>query len=95
MSAKPLRHVTQEPLDEEERELMNSDTWDWEKTEGGHTAGSPGAVIEVRFTRDEILALTRLAQQAGIGPVEYARQTIVRHLAEHGDKDATKQRRSA
>ncbi len=95
MSAKPIRHMAQEPLDEEEREPMDPNTWDWEKTEVGHTRGTPGAVIEVRFTRDEVLALNRLAQHAGVGPVEYMRQTMVRHIADHRDEAETKRKRPA
>lgn len=91
----PIRRTTDEPLNEDERELMNPDTWDWEKTEVGRTVGAPSAVIEVRFTRDEILALNRLAQQAGIAPVEYTRQTMVRHLADHRAEDGAKRKRSA
>jgi hypothetical protein len=55
-----------------------------DKKELGRTVGTPGAVIEVRFTREEILALNRLAQRVGIGPVEYTRQTMVRHIREAG-----------
>jgi hypothetical protein len=95
MSTKPIHRTTQEPLDAEEREFMDPDTWDWEKTEVGCTRGTPGAVIEVRFTRDEILALNRLAQQAGVGPVEYTRQTMARHIADHREEGETKRKRPA
>ena len=91
----PRRHTTDEPLDEEERELMNPDTWDREKTDVGRMIGTPGAVIEVRFTRDEILALNRLAQQLGVGPVEYTRQTMVRHFADHREDVESKRKRPA
>lgn len=95
MSTKPVRHSAQEPLDEEERELMDPDTWDWERAEVGHTRGTPGAAIDVRFTRDEILALNRLAQQIGIDPVESTRQTMVRRLADHREEVETKHKRPA
>jgi len=95
MSTKPLHQTTQEPLDEDERELMDPMTWDWEKTEAGRTRGTPGAVLEVRFTRDEMLALHRIAQQSGIGPVEYMRQTMVRHIADHREEGAAKHKRLA
>jgi hypothetical protein len=95
MSTTPVRHTNNEPPNEEERDLMNHDTWDWERTEAGRTVGTPGAVIEVRFTRDEILALDRLAQHAGVGPVEYMRQTMVRHIADHRDEAETKRKRPA
>jgi hypothetical protein len=91
----PIRHATQQPIDDEERELMDPDTWNWEMTEAGKTAGTPGAVIEVRFTRDEIVALSRLAKESGVGPVEYTRQTMVRHIADHHEHGALKPRRLA
>lgn len=74
---------------------MDPATWDWEKTEVGRTRGIPGAVIELHFTRDEIPNFNRLAQQAGVGPVEYTRQTMVRHITDHREEDATKRKRPA
>jgi hypothetical protein len=52
-------------------------------------------VIEVRFTRDEMPALNRRAQRAGIGPVEYTRQTMARHIADHREGEDTKRKRPA
>jgi hypothetical protein len=95
MSTNPIRHIPDEPIDAEERELMDPNTWEWEKTEIGHTRGTPGAVIEVRFTREEILALNRLAQQVGVGPVEYTRQTMVRHIADQHEERVAKRKRPA
>lgn len=95
MNPNSLRQTTQEPLNEDERELMHPDTWDWEKTEVGYTHGTPGAIIEVRFTRDEMLDLQRIAQEAGIGPVEYTRQTMIRHIADFKGAAAPKQKRLA
>ncbi len=74
---------------------MDPDSWNWDLTEEGTTNGSPGAVIEVHFTRDEFLALSRLAQQTGVGPVEYTRQTMLRHIAAPNDHEELKPRRLA
>ena len=95
MRAKPRHQMTKEPINEVEREHMDPNTWDWEKTEVGQTTDTPGAVIEVRFTRAEMLALNRIAQRSGIGPVEYMRQTMVRHLADHQNEGAAKHKRLA
>jgi hypothetical protein len=73
--------ATQEPLDEEERELMDPETWDWENPIETVTVGTPGAVLRVHFSRDEFLALDRIARSAGVGPVELIRQTMLRQIA--------------
>jgi hypothetical protein len=80
---KTIRQTTQEPLDEEERELMNPDNWDWDSTVEGHTIGTPGAVLRVRFTREEFLALAEMARDAGSGPVALVRQTMLEKIARH------------
>ncbi len=72
---------TQEPLDEEERELMDPDSWDWDSAEDGIPNPNAGAVLRVRFAREEFLALARIARNEGIGPVELIRRTMLRSIA--------------
>ena len=80
----PIRYESiDEPFDEDERELMDPESWDWASTEEGEPAPHAGAVLEVRFERDEFLALTRLAREKGIGPGELIRQTMRARLATH------------
>ena len=67
----------QEPLDDEERELMDPDNWDWENAEEGIPNPNAGAVLRVRFSRDEFLALDRIAREAGVGPITFIHQTMV------------------
>ena len=67
----------QEPLDDEERELMDPDNWDWDNPLEGRTIGTPGAILRVRFSRDEFLALDRIARESGIGPIDFIHQTMV------------------
>jgi hypothetical protein len=67
----------QEPLDDEERELMDPDNWDWDNPVEVHIIGMPGAILRVRFSRDEFLALERIAREAGIGPIDFIHQTMV------------------
>ncbi len=67
----------QEPLDDEGRELMDPDNWDWDNPIQVHIVGTPGAVLRVRFSRDEFLALDRIARAAGIGPIAFIHQTMV------------------
>ena len=56
----------QEPLDDEERELMDPGTWDWENTEEGVTVGETGAILPIRFTREEYAALWDHAHARGL-----------------------------
>ena len=67
----------QEPLDDEERELMDPDNWDWENAEEGIPNPNAGAVLRVRFSREEFIALDRIAREAGIGPIDFIHQTMV------------------
>ena len=67
----------QEPLDDEERELMDPDNWDWDNPVEVNIIGTPGAVLRVRFSRDEFLAIDRMARDAGIAPIAFIHQTMV------------------
>jgi hypothetical protein len=67
----------QEPLDDEERELMDPDNWDWDNPNEGRTIGTPGAVLRVRFSREEFVALDRIAREADMGPIAFIHQTMV------------------
>jgi hypothetical protein len=69
------------PLEDEERELMNEETWDWDHLSAGRTVGAPGAVLRVRFSREEFRAVADLARHAGIGPVELLRRTMLDRIA--------------
>ncbi len=78
----PIRYKsTQEPLDEEERELMDPNTWDWDSAEEGIPVPNAGAVLRVRFARDEFVALARIAREEGVGPVELIRKTMLGRIA--------------
>lgn len=66
----PIRYESiQEPLDDEERELMDPDNWDWENPIEGVTVREPS--VTIRFTREEYMALWRhaSAQELTIGEV--------------------------
>lgn len=69
---------------------MDPDNWDWSTTVEGRTIGTPGAVLRVRFTRDEFLALARIARDAGVGPVAFIQQTMLAQIAAHQDKEHVK-----
>jgi hypothetical protein len=74
----PMRFESlDEPLNDEERELMDPDTWDWETTVDAEIAPDIGAVLRVRFARDEFLTLARVAREEGVNVVELIRQTML------------------
>jgi hypothetical protein len=81
MNAETNPYATHEPLDDEERELMDPDSWDWDSATPGRTIGTPGAQLRVHFTRQELHELVRIASQAGIGPVELVRRTALERIA--------------
>ena len=62
------------PRNDEERELMDPDSWDWANAEQGEPVPTPGAVLEVRFAREEFRVLVELAREEGIDPVEFLRR---------------------
>lgn len=79
---KPVRYESLvPPRNDEERELMDPDAWDWENAEVLEPVPNPGAVLEVRFEREEFSALTRLAREEGIGPVEYLRRLALDRIS--------------
>ena len=76
-----------EPRNDEERELMDPDTWDWESTVEAEIAPDIGAVLRVRFARDEFLTLARVAREEGVNPVEFIRQTMLDRIGMTADAE--------
>jgi hypothetical protein len=56
----------QEPLDEEERELMNPDNYDWENPVEVHVVGEPGTILRLRLSFAEYDALFEAARGRGL-----------------------------
>jgi hypothetical protein len=80
----PVRDKSlQEPLDDEERELMDSDGWDWEHPIEGATVHEP--TVTLRVTRDEYLALFLRAEPHQISVQEYL-QRVTLKLARRGPR---------
>lgn len=68
--ANPARYESiQEPLDDEERELMNPDAWDWAHSIDGVTVREPS--VTLTFTREEYMAFWRLAEAQGLAVDEF------------------------
>ena len=75
-----------QPLDDEERELMDPDTWDWGTLEELPPAANPGAILPIRFSLEEMARVGSAADTEGISISEYVRQSVlmrVMHEAPH------------
>jgi hypothetical protein len=74
----PIRYESiQEPLDDEERELMDPDNWDWENPIEGVTVGDPGAILSIRFTFDEYQHLFEAAHAQGLTTHEFIKRVAL------------------
>ncbi len=77
----PIRYESlREPLDDEERELMDSDTWDWDNPVEVVTGPSRGPVLEIRFTREELSRLQRAARAEGMSANAFIKQAALARL---------------
>ena len=69
-----------EPLDDDERVLMDPDTWDWDNPIEVVTGPSRGPVLEIRFTRDELSRLQRAARAEGMSTNAFIKQAALARL---------------
>ena len=70
----------QEPLDDEERELMNPDNWDWESLGEGVTVGEPRASLAIPFTFAELDAIVEAAHAQGLSTEEFVKRLVLTGL---------------
>lgn len=83
---KPVRYVSlDEPLDDEERELMEPDNWDWEHP--GEVVVSPNLTMtfEVSFSRDEVHLLSDAASTANMPVNRYIKRAALEKARRTGD----------
>ena len=66
-----------EPLDNEERELMDPETWDWDSIEELPPASHPSAVLPIRFSLDEMRCVGQAAEAEGLSIYEYITQSTL------------------
>lgn len=71
----------QEPLDDEERMLMDPDTWDWETAEEGGPSPDPRLIFHVRLSGDDIKRIEPAAVANGMNIGEYLRHVALQHLS--------------
>jgi hypothetical protein len=67
-----------EPLDELERELMDSDYWDESTTVVGAPVPNPTLTIGIRLERDEVRILSAAAQTADVPLSRYILQAALK-----------------
>lgn len=66
-----------EPLDDEERELMDPDTWDWSSLEELPPVQNPAAILPIRFSLEEMTRVGRAAEAEGLTIYEYIKQSAL------------------
>ena len=71
---------TQEPLDDEERELMNPDNWDWDNLIEGVTVDEPRTSLTIPLTFDELDAIVEAAHTQGLSTDEFIKRLVLNSL---------------
>ena len=71
---------THEPLDDEERELMNPDNWDWDDTAEGVTAGEPRASLTIPISFEELDAIVVAAHGQGLSTEAFIKRLVLGSL---------------
>jgi hypothetical protein len=64
----------QEPIDDEERRLLNPDTWDWDALEELPPSPNPGVVLGVRFSLEEMTRVGEAAAAEGQTIYEFIKE---------------------
>jgi hypothetical protein len=67
----------QEPLDDEERELMDPDNWDWDHPVDVVIAENVGVQLPIDVTFEEFDCLSRVARAIGLTPHEYIKRVAL------------------
>lgn len=66
-----------QPLDDDERELMDPDSWDWESIAELPPAANPGVVLPIRLTLEEMTRVGRAADGEGVSIHDYVKQSVL------------------
>jgi len=78
-----LNERLREPLDDEERELMNPETWDWDSAQEAIVEPSGYSITEVRLSYDELARIERAAIAEGMTVNAYLRYAALRCAPQH------------
>lgn len=74
------------PLDEEERELMDPDSWDRESIAELPPAANPGVVLPIRLTVDEMTRVGRAADAEGVSIHEHVKQSVLSRVMQEATR---------
>jgi hypothetical protein len=66
------------PLDDDERVLMDSDTWDWDEVWPLLPSKTTGAVLAIHLSRDELTRIEQGARAEGTTLTEFVKQSALR-----------------
>jgi hypothetical protein len=84
---KPVRYESiQEPLGDEERLLMDQETWDWDSIEEGVPVPNSGAIPEIHLTRDEVARIEPVAHAEGLTLHEFIKQAALARLPQEAPR---------
>jgi hypothetical protein len=86
MTSRPhtLRYEsTQEPLDDEERILMDPDTWDWDSAYEIEPGPDPHLIFEVRLSGDDLALIEEAAIARGMTVNAYLRYAALHCAMQH------------
>lgn len=67
----------QAPLDDEERELMNPDNWEWDNPIEGVTVGEPRTSLTIPLTFAELDAIVEAAHAHGVSTEEFIKRLVI------------------
>ncbi|MGH2616774.1 MAG: hypothetical protein ACRDJC_16185 [Thermomicrobiales bacterium] len=75
-----------EPLDDEERVLMDPDTWDWDSAQEAIVEPSGYSISEIRLSYDELSRIERAAIAKGMTVNAYLRYAALRCAIQSSDR---------
>lgn len=79
----PIRYESiQEPLDEEERELMDADNWDWENPVEMVVHKDFGFIFPIRLTPEEVALLEPIARAEEMTIHEFIKRAALARIPE-------------
>jgi hypothetical protein len=78
---KQIRYESiQVPFDDEERELMTPDNWDWDNSIEGVTLSEPRVSFTITLTFDELNAIVEAAHGHGVSTEEFVKRLVLNSL---------------
>ena len=78
MSPPEIDDRLRQPLDDEERILMDPDTWDWDTILEGTPNTDPHAIFEVRLSLDELAQVEPAAIAKGMTVTAFLKHAALR-----------------